>query len=133
MKQIINILLLVFTLIILYPGCDDTIVNNDIDQIDIPDSDVSYSKHIAPVFNVKCVPCHNSSTAEGGLDLSVWTKFVDGYHVVPSSPETSVLVWSIDPKYGYELMPPVGTPYEPLTPDQVQGVITWIEEGAENN
>jgi len=30
-------------------------------------------------------------------------------------------------------MPPIGSPYLPLTFKQTQGVKTWIDEGAKNN
>ena len=74
----------------------------------MPDSNVSYSKHIAPVFEVKCVPCHNSSRQEAGLDLSSWVNATtaDPSIIARGSDSTSILVWTIEGFPPYPLMPP---------------------------
>jgi len=58
--------------ILIAQSCDDSLTSTDIDNIVMPDSNVSYSMHVAPVFEIKCVPCHNSQRSEAGLDLSSW-------------------------------------------------------------
>jgi len=129
MKKIIALILL-----LLYSGCDDSSTN--IDDKEIPASNVSYSQHIQPVFNVKCVNCHGVGTTEAGLDLTTWSGTIaDPSIVVPNEPDNSKLVWTIDipPKSGFPQMPPVGSPYRPLTENQIRGVRTWIAEGALNN
>ncbi|OGU77044.1 MAG: hypothetical protein A2V93_12295 [Ignavibacteria bacterium RBG_16_34_14] len=129
MKKIIPLILL-----LLYSGCDDSSTNID-DKV-IPSSNVSYSQHIQPIFNVKCVNCHGVGTTEAGLDLTTWsgTK-ADPRIVVDSLPENSVLVWTIEvpARAGFPQMPPIDAPYLPLTPNQLRGVKTWIAEGAKNN
>ena len=114
-------------------GCDDTITVQDLDNREIPDSNVSYSKDIAPIFELKCVSCHGNGRLDAGLDLTVWSGFVDGRIVVPSVSNNSVLVWTIEGRQGFPPMPPAGSPFLPLTSKQIQGVKTWIDEGAENN
>ena len=120
-------------LIISFLGCDDTITVQDIDNREIPDSNVSYSKDIAPIFELKCVSCHGSGTLEGGIDLSTWSGIVDPRIVIPGEADTSPLVWSIEWRPGSLRMPPEDSPFLPLTTKQIQGVKTWIDEGAENN
>ena len=124
-----------FLLISFISGCDDTITSDDIDKRDIPETNVSFSKNLLPVFNLKCSSgqCHNTSYMAGGYSMETWTNVVQAGIVNPGSPQTSRLVWSIDAQYGFELMPPVGSPINPMTKEQIDGVFTWIAEGAKNN
>ncbi len=116
-------------------SCDDTVSAEDIDNRTIPESDVSFTTDLLPVFNLKCSSgqCHNSSYMAGGYSMETWSNVVQAGIVNPGSPETSRLIWRIDAKYGYELMPPVGEPINPITESQLNGIYTWIEEGALNN
>lgn len=126
------IIILIYFLI----ACDDTI-NENIDNIVIPSQNVSYSQYIQPVFNYKCTNsgCHNSEDRAGGLSLTSWAEArTDPSIIFPGIPESSRLVWSIEPKYGSAFpMPPPNSSVLPLTQNQIDGIITWIKEGAENN
>jgi hypothetical protein len=127
MKKLIPLILILF-----YFGCDDS--STEIDRKEIPDSNVSFSQHIQPVFNIKCVNCHGVGITEAGLDLTTWSGTVaDPSIVFPGQPENSRLVWSIEGNPAVMPMPPPGSAYLPLTQDQVEGVKTWIKEGANNN
>ena len=111
-------------------SCDDTITQEDINNLVMPDSKVSYAQHIAPVFEVKCVGCHNSSKKDGGVDLSSWTTITaDPSIVFPGSDSTSILVWTIEKLPPYPPMPP----NEWLIRNHIDGIRTWIREGAQNN
>ena len=121
-----NILLLINT------GCDDTLTAEEVDNIVMPDSNVSYSDHIAIVFELKCVSCHNPSQKEGGVDLSTWSGIIaDPRIVFPGSDSTSVLVWTIEYLPSVSPMPPFN--YGQLVQNHIQGIRTWIREGAKNN
>jgi hypothetical protein len=117
--------------VLLVQSCDDTLTSTDVDKIVMPDSNVSYVNHIRPVFEVKCVPCHNSTgRKEAGLDLSSWSGITaDPSIVARGSDSTSILVWTIEGFPPYPLMPPSGRMIE----NHIQGVRTWIREGALNN
>jgi len=132
MKKVLYLILLVFSAII-YFGCDDSITVADIDNREIPDSNVSFSKDIAPIFELKCVSCHGNGGLEGGIDLTTWAGVVDPRIVIPGEADTSPLVWTIEQRAGFPAMPPIGSPFLPLTLKQIQGVKTWIDEGAKNN
>lgn len=125
----------IFVLIIIsfLVGCDDTITNQDVDDRIIPSSNVSFSQHIYPVFQVKCFSCHGNGIYEAGLDLTLRSRFVDGRIVVPGDTLTSILVWRIDrpPRAGFNPMPPEFMPQ--LTPNQIRGIKVWIAEGARDN
>ena len=128
------LILLATLIIIISQNCKDTITSTDVDNIVIPDSNVSYSQYIAPVFNVKCVNCHGVGTTEAGLDLTTWSGTVANPSIVfPGEPDNSILVWSIEGRPGFPAMPPVGSPYTPLNQNQINGVRAWIAEGALNN
>lgn len=110
--------------------CDDTITSDDINNLVMPNSNVSYAQHIAPVFEVKCVTCHNSSRKEADLDLSSWvTATEDPSIIFPGSDSTSILVWAIEGYPPYPLMPP----NERLKQNHINGIRIWIREGAKNN
>lgn len=131
-----NILLLTAFAIFIFAvafGCDDTVSNNG---KDIPDSNVSYSRHIQPIFNLKCATsgCHDDQTRAGNLSLTSYgNATADNLIIVPYHPENSILVWAITGESGYGPMPPLGAPVPPLSDKEIQGIKTWIKEGAKPN
>ncbi len=128
--------LLLLTFLIGLTGCKDTVTGSeDIDKVIIPSSNVSFSKYIFPVFNVKCstAGCHDDGTRAGGLSLTSWANAtIDPSIIFPFKPDNSKLVWAIEGQPGVAPMPPIGF-VRPLTPNQIQGIRTWILEGAKNN
>lgn len=129
----ISFALIVIVILFSTIKCDDTITNSDIDNLIIPDKDVSFSKHIYPLFQVKCFSCHGNGRYEAGLDLTLRSRFVDGRIVVPGDTLTSILIWRINrpPRSGFSPMPPLYFPQ--LNNSQIRGVKTWILEGAKEN
>lgn len=124
------ILILLAFVILIAQSCDDSLTSSDIDNLVMPDSNVSYKLHVAPVFEVKCVSCHNSQTSEAGLDLSSWVNATrDPTIIFPGSDSTSILVFSIERIPPYAPMPP----NEWLQRNHIIGIRTWIREGAQNN
>jgi len=123
--------LVVASFVFLAQSCDDTLTSSEVDNIVMPDSNVSYAQHIAPVFEVKCVPCHNNTgRKEAGLDLSSWlAATLDPSIIARGSDSTSILVWTIEGVPNYPLMPPNGK----LVDNHIKGIKTWIREGALNN
>lgn len=134
-KILVNITItLLFSSMIIYTACDDTITGEDIDKRVIPDENVSYSDHIQPVFNVKCATsgCHDNQSRAGGYSMTTWSNVLQPGVVDPYTPETSRLVWRIEGT-GAPIMPPLTSGVRPLTENQTDGIITWIREGAKNN
>ncbi|MFO7444911.1 MAG: c-type cytochrome domain-containing protein [Ignavibacteriaceae bacterium] len=118
--------------IIFYSGCGPKDDDNP-----IPDSDISYNAHIQPVFNNHCATaaCHGDESRAGGISLTTWANTTADFTVVtPGEPDNSILVWTIDPKFGYpNPMPPWDSNIPPLTAEQIRGIRTWIAEGANPN
>ncbi|MGD8307434.1 MAG: hypothetical protein PVF17_12330 [Ignavibacteria bacterium] len=131
-RIVLSQILLSIIILFSFNGCDDTFTAADIDSRIIPESNVSYSKDLAPVFELKCVGCHGPSKTEGGLNLSSWTYIVSPGLVTPGDEDASPIIWYIERQPGFE-MPPLDTPIRPFTLDQIRGVKTWIDEGALNN
>ncbi len=134
MKNIIHILIsLVLLTALSLLSCDDTITQSQ--DIVFPSENVSYSKHVQPLFNITCTGsgCHNDQDREASLSLTTWANTTASTDIVfPFLPDNSKLVWAIEGQ-GFQLMPPVGSPYRPLNENQREGIKTWIREGAENN
>jgi hypothetical protein len=125
------VLFVVFGFIITYTGCKDS--TTGIDSKTIPASNVSYGEYIAPIFLTKCANrgCHDDATAAGSISLTNYVGATNPNIVLPGYPEDSPLVWSITGVSGFNPMPPLGSP--PLTTNQINGIKTWIQEGAKNN
>lgn len=127
------ILIIVVAGLLTCSGCKDSITGEDVDNRDIPDKDVSYIRHIQPVLEVKCnnAGCHNDESKAGNLSLTSYQSTTSDLSIVfPGEPQNSRLATVIQPGSGFT-MPPLS--YPPLTEDQINGIITWIKEGAKNN
>ncbi len=127
-KAILRILVL---LSLISFSCDDQI-NVPTDD-EIPESNISYNKHIQPVFNVRCATsgCHDDQTKSAGLSLTSYQNTTSSYvFVYPGNPDASLLVLSIEGKSTYPMPPPGRLP---LTQKQIKAIRTWVAEGAKNN
>src|SRR5205085_11170684 len=88
---------------------------------------VNYADHVLPVLREKCLGCHNSDKARGGLDASNYVKLMEGGSsgavVKPGDPDDSRLfllaAHKAEPK-----MPPKA---DPLPVEQVATIKRWIE------
>jgi len=114
-------------------GCKDTITNKQIDDTVIPSSNVSFGKYIQPLLSVKCTSsgCHSDESRAAGLSLTTWTNVHIPGIVNDYEPSTSRLVWAVEGQLGATRMPPFG--YPALNQNQIDGIKTWIKEGAKNN
>lgn len=125
--------LLSLFLAVILTGCKDTVTNQQVDNTVIPASNVLFGKHIQPIFNVKCTSsgCHDDETRAGNYSLTSWTNAHIPGIINDYEPETSRIVWAVEGQLGSNNMPPFG--YPGLTKNQIEGLKTWIKEGAKNN
>jgi mono/diheme cytochrome c family protein len=88
-----------------------------------------FDRRIAPIFQRRCVPCHNQELRDGGISFLDRASLIKGGSrgpaVVPGDPERSVLIRAIrhdgDPQ-----MPP-----GPKLPEKEIAALTdWIRRGA---
>jgi len=76
--------------------------------------------------------CHDADAPVGRVKLTTWGHTVLDLPgiVIPGEPDNSELVFRIDGRVGVGRMPPYGNP---LNQNQINGIRTWIAEGAKQN
>ncbi|MCX7908490.1 MAG: hypothetical protein N2560_03120 [Ignavibacteria bacterium] len=124
------IILWFITFFLLY-SCGEITSNNT--QITIPDSNVSFQRHILPILKNTCglSYCHGEIAPQGNVQIIDYISILNslnGALVIPRNPDGSVLVQIIE----YKL------PHKPfldwkLSANQINGIRKWILEGAKNN
>ena len=91
---------------------------------------VSFAADVLPILQSRCLNCHGGNRTEEGLSLrthaDVLTGSDNGAVVVPGDATNSLLFEMVSTQE----MPKRGPK---LTPDQVQLIMTWINEGALDN
>jgi hypothetical protein len=94
---------------------------------------VSFVSHVQPLFNQTCAlsGCHDAGVHPSELCLTDYFNVVfrtPGV-IVPGQPELSTLVFRIEGSTGPRM--PLNSP--PLNQNQIDGIRTWIAEGAQDN
>ncbi len=91
---------------------------------------VSFSNQILPIFKSRCTNCHGGQKLEEGLNLTSYSLLMsgseNGFVIIPGDGTASVLVTSLVERK----MPKRGPK---LSPEQIQLIIDWINEGALDN
>jgi mono/diheme cytochrome c family protein len=94
---------------------------------------VDFAKQIQPIFASRCYACHGPDKQKNGLRLDrakdALTGGDSGAAIVPGNPAEGELLRRVTSRDKSERMPPVDKG-EPLTPDQIQALRLWIEQGA---
>jgi hypothetical protein len=95
------------------------------------DQTVDYLRQVKPVLQARCYACHGVLKQEGGVRLDTAALAVKGGSsgaiVRPGDAGGSSLLQRISSVDESERMPPEG---EPLKPDEIAAIKTWIAEGA---
>src|SRR5262245_15995653 len=94
---------------------------------------VTFDQHVVPILRDKCLACHNSDKAKGGLDLSTFTQMMEGgasgVVVKPGDPDGSRL-FALTSHKEKPFMPPE-TPQIPK--ESLDTLRAWIQSGALEN
>jgi mono/diheme cytochrome c family protein len=116
-------------------SCDDTEDPYGADSpssVVFPVRDVKYNEQVQVLFNQACnySGCHGEGVHDSPLKLTSWANTVITIPgvVVPGDPNASTLVLRIEGRQ--PIMPPTGAR---LNQNQIDGIRTWIAEGAANN
>jgi len=92
----------------------------------------SFSGQVLPIFEAKCLVCHNSNTAQGDWDASSYESVMSTGEnapvIIPGDTENSLLAQYLLGTNG-KLMPPLSA----LPEESIQAILDWIKAGAENN
>lgn len=105
-------------------------------QIDHPDSAIVFRDVIQPIFNEKCVNCHNSNKAKNNLILTDHEHVLKGGKnaraLVPGDAEQSLIYkYALLPMQDSLHMPPTGKLQ--LDADEIKLIGWWINSGARPN
>jgi hypothetical protein len=91
---------------------------------------VSFAQEVMPILELRCWECHSEENTELGLRLDSYEGIMQGSDygtvVEPGDPDGSLLVDMI----AAGDMPEDG---DPVPPEELEVIKTWIAEGAENN
>ena len=101
-------------------------------QFSNPDSVQVYADLVAPIFEAKCVGCHNDQIKRGGLNMSHPDSLLLGGEsenvITSGNTQESELFRRITlPPKNIKFMPPTNNA---LTYDEIKTVEWWIEQGA---
>lgn len=84
----------------------------------------TWASIISPLFEGKCIACHNSNTAQGSLDLSTYESALAGGNsgpgIVPGDPDSSQII----------IVQAAGGHPSQLTDEELETVTSWITDGA---
>ncbi len=111
-------------------GCSDTITDPDKDLI-FPDKDVSYTRHVQPFLTLRCATsgCHDDNPKDNSLSLTSYSAFINKPGIVrKGDSDASLLIQRIDGRLPHP-------PHIPIlvNENQLNGIKTWVDEGAEYN
>lgn len=91
-----------------------------------PDEPISFATQIQPIFTAKCVSCHPPTA---NLDLSqgvAYGQITQSRYIDLGNPEESLI-------YTYPSPTSATHSYRKYTAQEAFLLLTWIQEGAENN
>ncbi len=133
-------MLLILVLIFSY-GCGSS-SSSSTDTTDTTDTAVSFSSSVQPIFDANCIECHSSggiasfqiltsgSSYDNIVSVSATRGSLSGFRVAPGDSANSILYLRISGTTVGAQMPFGRTP---LSSSDQTTIMTWIDEGAENN
>ncbi len=98
---------------------------------------VDFAREVRPILSNRCFQCHGPDEAsrEGDLRLDtrsgLFSSGNDGAIIAPGKPLESELYLRVTASDPDRRMPPAGSDSPPLTPEEVEKIRRWIEQGAE--
>jgi uncharacterized membrane protein len=128
-KQLVLILITIF-LVSAYAIFQSNKTTPEIGLDITPRTDISYSKDVRPILESRCSKCHMREHTSENLNIGTYESLMVGSQngpvIVAGDANESLLAQKILKGE----MPKRGTK---LTPAQIQIIIDWINEGAQNN
>jgi uncharacterized membrane protein len=97
-----------------------------------PDS-VYFDNTILPLFISNCAKsgCHDAASAQDGIILNSYSNIINTGDIEPFNTNAGDIVEKITESDPDDRMPP--PPIAPLTQPQINSIVQWINQGAQNN
>ncbi|HEV3003816.1 MAG TPA: PSD1 and planctomycete cytochrome C domain-containing protein [Pirellulales bacterium] len=96
-----------------------------------PRPSVDYSRQIKPLLSDRCYACHGPDASQRKGDLALHTRHEAVKSAIkPDNAAASSLIERLTSEDVEFHMPPADSKKEPLSPDEVELVRRWIDEGA---
>src|SRR5687768_3200824 len=97
------------------------------------DKEVDFALHVQPILAAKCIKCHGSGKASGGIAFNTRDRALAAAEsgepaIVPGKPMESELLKRVSSTDDSVRMPPEG---KPLSAAEIDVLGRWIAEGAE--
>ena len=93
-------------------------------------ANVSFQNHVLPIFDEHCTECHADDNPEEGLLLTSYEDTLfgswNGEVIVPGDPDDSYLVEQV-------VNGRMPKKRDPLSPQEIEIIIAWVEAGAPDN
>ena len=135
MLKLVIISLIIVTITLVVSNCGDNMVTPN-REIDFPDSNVSYQNHVQPFLNLKCAYryCHSTEDKAGEREMTNYFALFETANtglVIPGNPEESRIIQILrgNPMHRGTYEFPQGY----FSDDNINGMVKWIEEGAQFN
>src|SRR6516162_320050 len=91
---------------------------------------LTYQENLQPLLREKCAGCHNADKKQGGLDVTNYTKLMEGGGrgkvIEPGDPEQSTLYLLVSHKE-QPTMPPTS---DKIPDKDIALIASWIKAGA---
>jgi len=93
--------------------------------------EVDFVRDVQPILRQRCFECHATANEEGGLNLAIKSRVLEGGEHGPAirrgRSQSSLLIHRVAGSDGHNVMPPEG---DRLTAEQVGILRAWIDQGA---
>jgi hypothetical protein len=123
MKKIILYLAIIIAAAMLPTGCG----KDYFPPVDLGDQPISFSQDLVPIFTKSCLGgCHPGQNTLNLEAESAYDNLIDGNYVDTLKPEQSLLYKRVGPGGN---MPTGGK----LPAVEIQKILLWIKQGAQNN
>lgn len=90
-------------------------------------ADEFFRQQVAPIFEHRCLSCHDDEEQKGGFSLQSAAAAMEGGYIEPGDAAASHLLELISPVDGQAQMPQDA---DPLSDEQIAAIKKWIDEGA---
>jgi hypothetical protein len=112
-----------FLLAMMY-GCEKKVIDfGTTDKPILSNTQVKFSTDIQPIFNSKCLACHGTGGQSPVLDASVsYNDLTGGGYINTSNPPASLLYVQVTTVHDGKCTEP-----------EEELILTWIQQGAQNN